>query len=392
MTGKGRRAHGEGSVYEQRPGVWAAVVDLGWTDGKRKRKYVYARTEADAVRKRDQLRRQLQLGVDLTAPPRTLQAWLLEWLRDVKAHDGTRPSTLVRYRLAITKHLVPGLGRTRLDKLTPRDVQRFLTGLKGKLAPASVIKVHAVLRVALSDAERMDLVPRNVAKAAKPPSLGRQERRALTAEEAQSFLATLVDDRLESLFVLALTAGLRRAELLGLRWSDVDLPGRVLFVRQTLQRTDAGLIFVPPKTHRSTRPLPLPTLAIRALKKQRARQAEERLAAGELWTDADLVFASTIGTPLEPRNVNRRFEQVRTAAGLNWLHLHDLRHAFATFLLDQGEELRTVMELLGHSTIRMTADTYSHVLPSRARHAASAIDRALGRDENDLEEEEEGSA
>lgn len=310
MTGKGRRAHGEGSVYEQRPGVWAAAVDLGWIDGKRKRKYVYARTEADAVRKRDELRRQLQVGVDLTAPPRTVEAWLLEWLGDVKAHDGTRPSTLVRYRLAITKHLVPGLGRTRLDKLTPRDVQRFLTGLKGKLAPASVIKVHAVLRVALSDAERMDLVPRNVAKAAKPPSLGRQERRALTAEEAQSFLAALVDDRLESLFVLALTTGLRRAELLGLRWSDVDVPGRVLFVRQTLQRTDAGLIFVPPKTHRSIRPLPLPTLAIRALKKQRARQAKERLAAGELWTDTDLVFASTIGTPLEPRNVNRRFEQV----------------------------------------------------------------------------------
>lgn len=379
MTGKGRRAHGEGSVYEQRPGVWAAVVDLGWIDGKRKRKYVYAKTEAGAIGKRDDLRRQLQLGVDLTAPPRTIEAWLLEWLRDVKAHDGTRPSTLARYRLAVTKHLIPGLGRTKLDKLTPREVQRFLTGLKTKLAPASVIKVHAVLRVALSDAERMDLVARNVAKAAKPPSLGRQERRALTAEEAQALLGALLGDRLESAFVLALTTGLRRAEILGLRWSDVDLKEGVLFVRQTLQRTDAGLIFVPPKTHRSTRPLPLSALALRALKKQRARQAKERLAAGELWTDHDLVFTSTIGTPMEPRNVNRRFEELRAKAGLDWLHLHDLRHAFATFLLDEGEELRTVMELLGHSTIRMTADTYGHVLPTRARNAAKAIDRALGQ-------------
>jgi integrase len=232
MTGKGRRAHGEGSVYEQRPGVWAAVVDLGWIDGKRKRKHVYAKTEADAVRKRDDLRRQLGLGVDLAAPPRTLEAWLLERLRDIKAHDGTRPSTLTRYRLAVTKHLIPGLGQAKLDKLTPREVQRFLAGLKGRLSPASVIKVHAVLRVALSDAERMDLVPRNVAKAAKPPALGRQERRALTAEEARALLNALTEERLESLFVLALTTGLRRAELLGLRWADVDLEGRALFGRR----------------------------------------------------------------------------------------------------------------------------------------------------------------
>ncbi|TYB92200.1 site-specific integrase [Micromonospora sp. WP24] len=381
MTGRRRRSRGEGSVYEQRPGVWAAVVDLGWIDGKRKRKYVYAKSEAEAVRKRDELRRQLQLGVDLSAQPRTLEAWLTEWLRDVKAHDGTRPSTLVRYRLAVSKHLVPGLGRVKLDRLTPRDVQRFLTGLRGKLAPASIIKVHAVLRVALADAERMDLVPRNVAKAAKPPALGRTERRALTPEEAKTLLSVLTGDRLESLFVLALVTGLRRAELLGLRWSDVDLSGKALFVRQTLQRTDHGLVFVPPKTHRSSRPLPLSALAVRALEAQRVRQAKERLAAGEVWSDLGLVFASTIGTAMEPRNVNRRFEQLRAAAGLDWLHLHDLRHAFATFLLDQGEELRTVMELLGHSTIRMTADTYGHVLPARARQAASAIDRVLGQEE-----------
>jgi integrase len=137
------------------------------------------------------------------------------------------------------------------------------------------------------------------------------------------------------------------------------------------------LEFVPPKTHRSARPMPLSGLATRALGLQRVHQAKERLAAGELWQDHGLVFASTIGTPLEPRNVNRRFEQLRHVAGLDWLHLHDLRHAFATFLLDQGEELRTVMELLGHSTIRITADTYGHVLPARARKAATAIDRIL---------------
>jgi len=237
-----------------------------------------------------------------------------------------------------------------------------------------------VLRVALSDAERMDLVPRNVAKSAKPPGLSRSERRALTPDKAKALLSAIVGDRLEPLFVLALATGLRRGELLGLRWSDVDLEEKVLFVRQALQRVNGQLTVVAPKTHRSARPLPLSKLATRAVQKQKAKQARERLAAGTLWHDNGLVFSSTIGTPLEPRNVNRRFDELRKRVDLDWLRLHDLRHAFATFLLDQGEELRTVMELLGHSTIRLTADTYGHVLPKRARDAAEAIDKLLGEE------------
>jgi integrase len=379
MTGKRRRSQGEGSVYEQRPGVWAAVVDLGWIDGKRRRKYVYARTEAGAVTKRDDLRRQLQLGVNLAAPPRTVEAWLAEWLANVKAHDGTRASTLRRNREVVNTHLIPGLGRIKLDKLTPRDVQGLVASLRGKVAPATVIKVHGV-RVALSDAERLDLISRNVAKAAKPPALGRNERRALTPDDARHLLIAMKGKRFEPLFVVALSTGLRRGELLGLHWSDVDALRGTLFVRQTLQRVEGRLQFVQPKTHRSTRAVPLSVLALRALERQRVQQARDRLAAGELWEPHDLVFASTIGTPLEPRNVNRAFYGMRADAGLPWLRLHDLRHAFATILIDQGEELRTVMELLGHSTIRLTADTYGHVLAERARNAASAIDRILGEE------------
>jgi integrase len=234
--------------------------------------------------------------------------------------------------------------------------------------------------VALSDAERLDLISRNVAKAAKPPALGRTERRALTPDEARHLLIAMKGKRLEPLFVVALSTGLRRGELLGLPWSDVDAPRGTVFVRQTLQRAEGRLQFVQPKTHRSTRAVPLSGLALRALERQRVRQAGDRLAAGELWEANDLVFASTIGTPLEPRNVNRAFYGMRADAGLPWLRLHDLRHAFATFLIDQGEELRTVMELLGHSTIRLTADTYGHVLAERARNAASAIDRILGEE------------
>ena len=244
----------------------------------------------------------------------------------VKAGDGTSASTLERYDQVVRVHIIPPLGRIKLSALTPRDVQLMVSQLRQTAAPASVIKIHGVLRNALGDAERMDLVPRNVARAVRSATLTRTERRALTPAEAATLLSQLEGDRLEGVFVLALTTGLRRGELLGLRWQDIDLEGRTLFVRQTLQRVNGQLRFVPPKTHRSTRSMPLSQLAMSALSAQRVRQAEDRLLVGPAWDDHDLVFATHLGTPLEPRNVNRRFSAARSAAGLQWVRLHDLRH------------------------------------------------------------------
>jgi integrase len=272
---------------------------------------------------------------------------------------------------------VPALGQKRLDKLTAREVQSFLGELSDRVAAGSVVKIHGVLRSALSDAQRLDLVPRNVAKAAKPPSLQASKRRALTFPEAQRLLAAASGDRLEALFVIALTMGLRRGELLGLRWSDFDPADHVLRIERAVQRTAGQLRFVEPKTPRSRRVLPVPQVAVAAFSAHRARQARERLAAGDSWHDDDLIFASSVGTPMEPRNVNRRFNELRAKAGLDWLRLHDLRHACATYLLANGVEARSVMEILGHSTIRLTMDIYGHVLPDRLRAAASAMDRAM---------------
>lgn len=378
MTGRGRRGHGEGTVYQRPNGLWTAQIDLGWIGGRRRRKTIYANTEREVLAKRDQLRNQLAKGISLADPPKTVEDWMNEWLKTVKSGDGTSPSTLVRYEQVVRVHIIPLIGRIKLTALTPRDVQFMVSHLRKVAAPASVIKIHGVLRNALADAERMDLVHRNVAKAVRSASLSRTERRALTPAEAGKLLSQLKGDRLESVFVLALSTGLRRGELLGLRWRDTDLDGRTVFIRQTLQRVNGQLRLVPPKTHRSTRAMPLAQLALSTLTAQRVRQAEDRLLVGPAWEDHDLVFATHLGTPLEPRNVNRRFDVARSAAGLEWVRLHDLRHAFATYLLDQGEELRTVMDLLGHSTIRLTADTYGHVLPSRARSAVDAIDRVLG--------------
>ncbi|HEV8176862.1 MAG: site-specific integrase [Propionibacteriales bacterium] len=374
----GRRGHGEGSIYRRASdGRWVGVLDLGWSGGKRRRRTVYGKTRGAVAAALTALQRSQEHGVDLLQKRRTVSDWLDEWMRDVKALDGTRGTTIDRYRIAIDKHLKPGLGRIWLDKLSPQVVQAFVGELANRMAPASVVKVHAVLRSSLSDAERMSLVPRNVAKSVRVPSIPRTHRRSLTMTEGRTLLAAVSGERIEGILVLGLAMGMRRSEILGLRWEDVSFEQRSLTVHQSLVRSGGQLRLSPPKTRLSHRPLPVPAVAVRALEAQRARQAKDRIRMGADWQDYGLVFTTALGTPLEPRNVNRRFDELREEAGLPWLRLHDLRHGCATFLLGSGLEPRTVMEILGHSTIRLTMDLYGHVLPERLRVAADAMDQAL---------------
>ena len=165
MSTRGRRSKGEGTVFRRGDGMWVAMVDLGWIDGRRRRKAVYARTEREVVAKRDRLRADHAKGVNLAAPPRTVGAWLQEWLVTVKSSDGTGPATRARYEQIVRFHLIPQIGSVKLSTLSPRHVQGLVADLQKTAAPASVIKVHGVLRNALADAERMDLIGRNVANA-----------------------------------------------------------------------------------------------------------------------------------------------------------------------------------------------------------------------------------
>lgn len=384
-----RRAHGEGGLYQRASdGRWVGVVDLGWIDGKRRRRTVYGRTQKEARDKMNELRKAADKGQDLAAKPQTVAQWLAYWLDEIKGHDGTRPSTLARYRYAINGHIVPVLGKVRLDKLTPADVRRLHAARRDSMKPASLAKVHAVLRAALADAERMDLVSRNVAKSVQPPKLGTAEPRELTVEQARRFLDVAAGDRLEALFVVALTMGLRRGELPGLRWDDVDLDAGTLRVVRSAQRVSGTLCLVEPKTRGSRRPLPIPATTVEALRRHQERQDQERAAAGTAWKDNGLVFASTVGTLMEPRNVTRRVQQLRLRADLPTLRLHDFRHACASFLLAAGVEPRTVMEILGHATMRMTMERYGHALPERMRVASDAMDDLLARAAGDADERE----
>ena len=265
-----------------------------------------------------------------------------------------------------------------MAKVTPTQIRRLLEAKADSgLSTATVRHIHAMVRNVLADAEREELVARNAAKLVRPPALTRPERRALTMKEAQALLASIRGDRLEALWVCALSLGLRRGELLGLRWIDVDQVAKTISVRQALLRVDGRLVLDRPKTSRSARTIPAPDVVLKQLREHRTRQIAEQLRAGERWRDSGLVFTSAVGTPLEPRNVDRVWHEARKRAGLTWVRLHDLRHACATFLLLTGASPRTVMETLGHSQIALTMNTYAHVLPQVERDAIDQAARAL---------------
>jgi len=232
--------------------------------------------------------------------------------------------------------------------------------------------------VAWAQAARWGIVSRNVATLVEGPRVTRHEIQPLTPDQARALLTSIRGNRLEALVTVAVSLGLRRGEALGLRWDALDLEGKLLHVRASLQRVDKRWYLVEPKSARSRRTVALPDVAVSALRTHRVRQLEERLAAGSRWRDSGFVFSTRIGTPLEPSNVTKAFKALLGRAGVPQIRFHDLRHTAATFLLAQGVDVRTIMETLGHSQISLTLNTYSHVLPSLQRDAAQRMDAMLG--------------
>jgi integrase len=244
----------------------------------------------------------------------------------------------------------------------------------------TVRHLHAVLHGALDDAARWGLVARNVADLVAPPRAARKGMITLSPDQARALLDTTRGDRLEALYVLALTTGMRQGELLALRWRDVDLDRHTLHVTGSLLTTPDGWKISDPKTDSSRRRITLTATAVDALRRHRSAQNEERLRLGGAWEDNDLVFANEVGRPIEVRNLMRRsFLPLLKQSGLPRIRFHDLRHTAATLLLGQGQHPKVVAEMLGHSRISTTLDLYSHVTPTMQREAADAMDAMLGR-------------
>jgi integrase len=339
---------------------------------------MYGTTAADVQEQLLKVRSEHASGLPIPTERQTVERFLNHWLETIAS--SIRPRTFQSYRILVERHIAPELGRLRLDKLSPQHVQALLARKSASgLSAQTVRHVRAILRIALNQAMKWGQIARNAASLAVAPKLERRSFRSLSPEEARQLLRTARGDRLEAMYSVALSLGLRMGEILGLRWRDVDLDGATLTVNQAIYRiAGKGLVTAEPKTDRSRRSLFLPDGVLSAMKAHRLRQLQERLAAGSRWQDRGLVFTSRIGTPCEPRNLFRGFKTLLREAGLPVIRFHDLRHSAASLLLAQGVPMRAVMELLGHSSISTTADIYSHVMPAMMRDVAEKMDAILG--------------
>jgi integrase len=311
----------------------------------------------------------------------TVAEWLAVYLEQV-ARPKVRPRTLDLYASNIDRHIVPAIGRYRLDKLRPAHlVALYNTKAAEGLSGASLRHIHAVIRRALNVAVRWQLIAVNPATLVDAPQGVQHEISPLTVVEARRLIEAAEGDRMRARWLVGLALGLRQGEALGLRWEDVDVDARLLRVRRALQRRrGGGLVFAEPKTQRSKRVIPLPAQLVAALEDHHDQQARERAVAGSLWRDSGCVFTTPVGTPVDPRNDFREFRKLLARAGLPPVRLHDLRHTAASLLLAQHVPARVVMEILGHSQIALTMNTYSHVAPEVSREAADRMARALWQD------------
>jgi integrase len=376
-----KRGNGEGSIYPVKDkngkvkGYRAAYVVH--TAAGMKRRYLSGKRREDV---RDKLAKALSdraEGLVFDAGALTVGEFLDRWLRDMR--NTVRTSTHERYSYAIGPHIKPALGRIKLKDLNPAQVRWFYRErLDFGLAPATVHKLHIVLHKALNAAVADGLIPRNAATGVKLPRITREEIDPLNPDEARRLIEATRGDRLEALYVLALSTGMRQGELLALKWDDVDLERGVLRVRRTLTHDDKAFVLGEPKTKRSRRTIRLTTSAVEALKAHLSSQLEEMERIGSLYQPGGLVFATTIGTIINPSNLrNRSFKPLLARVSLRPIRFHDLRHTCATLLLSGNVNPKVVSEMLGHASISITLDTYSHLLPDMQEKAAKALEEAL---------------
>jgi integrase len=377
--------NGEGSTYRRKDGRWTAAYYVPDRFGKRRRRYVYG-DSSEAVE--DQLvaiRQQVKSGTPVAPAGLTLAQYLAEWLEQVAA-PRVRATTLRSYRYSVDLYLVPRLGRKKVGALAVRDVRTFLAGLaRDGVGERTAQYAHATLRAALEDAVREEMIPRNVAKLVRPPRPEKREREPLTVEQVRTLLKANREHRLYALFVVFAVLGMRRSEVLGLRWEDVDLDEGVLRIRRGLQRVDGGLVVLPTKTRRSARVVPLPAFVVRVLRQHRKAQEAERRVLGPQWPDLGFVFTTPIGTPIDPRNCTRVVQTAVQRAGLPPVRLHDFRHGCVSVLLALGVPPRTVMEIVGHATLEMTMNVYAHVTLDDKRTALDQLGELLDAEDGDAE-------
>ncbi len=388
-----KRGQGEGSIFKRTDGRWVGSINLGTVNGQRARKDFYGKTRREVQEKLTSALRDHQLGLPVMRGKDTVAQYLSGWLEDV-VKRGVRPETHKSYEQVVRIYIEPWIGNLLLAKLSTTEVRSMVNHLEDTgLSTRTVQYAHAVLRKALNVAVADQLVIRNVAALVKPPRVITKEVQPLPPEEARRFLEAVQGDRLEGLYTVAVSLGLRQGESLGLRWRDIDLEKGSLRVRYALQRLKDGsgtieIHLVEPKTKQSRRTIDLPNVTRAALISHRERQAEDRTLCGSGWITPevhceghpqrvdDFVFTTTIGTPLEGCNLTKRFQKILKACGIAHHRFHDLRHTAATLLSVQGVHPKGIQAVLGWENMAMVG-RYTHFVDELRKDAAAKMDDVL---------------
>jgi len=386
--------HGGGILkgYTTKKGkAWYVVLDLGRDDeGKRMQKWVSVRKELKLLKpatKRQaeelliNLLKDLQDGTYFEPAEITLQEYLAKWLQEY-CKPNLKQTTFDSYESFVRLHLTPTLGKIPLKDLRPTQVQKLYNDKVNDLSSRSVRYMHSILRRALKQAVKWEYIHRNIIEAVTPPSLKQKEKQPWDTNQVKTFLDAAKAERLYPLFLLAIMTGMRRGEILGLKWDDINLNNGIVSIKRSIVRTSKGPVVGEVKTEKSKRAVSISETVIQALKTYRTVQAQELLMVGQKNTDGWVFTREADPRPPYPTHLNKILKRIITQANLPKISFHDLRHTHATMLLSQGVNPKIVQERLGHSNISVTMDVYSHVMPGMQKQAADELDKKLFRDPN----------
>ena len=367
-----KRGQGEGSIYRRKDGLWTAQVTV---EGKHNSKYF--KTQQEARLWLLTTNSQIRDGLILSGANITYEQYLNEWLITIKS--TIRPKTHEQYTQIVQQHILPFLGDLKLKDLRPDNIQSLYNKkLKDGASERTVILIHSVLHRSLNLAVKWELLGRNPADAVTRPRIRRREMKTLDDTQVRSLIMVSKGTKYETLFWLAVNTGLREGELIGLKWSDLDWKTQKLQIQRQVQRTkDQGLMFCEPKSASGRRVVFLGKTTIEMLRKHFELQQTERQFAGAKWKENDLVFPTSVGTPMEPSNLLKHFKDYLKLANLPDIRFHDLRHTAASLMLLKGIHPKVVQERLGHSDIGITLNLYSHVLPGMQEDASEKLDELM---------------
>jgi integrase len=367
-----KRGQGEGSIYKRKDGLWTAQVTV---EGKHISKYF--KTQQDARLWLLTTNSQIRDGLNLSGANISCDKYLNNWLITIKS--TIRPKTHEQYTQIVQQHILPFLGEIKLKDLRPDNIQSLYNKkLKDGTSERTVILIHSVLHRALNLAVKGELLGRNPSDAVTRPRFRRKEMKTLDDTQVRSLIMASKGTKYETQFWLAVTTGLREGELIGLKWSDLDWKTGKLQIQRQVQRTkEYGLVFCEPKSASGRRVVVLGKATIEMLRKHFDLQQTERQFAGAKWKENNLIFPTSVGTPMEASNLVKHFKEYLKKANLPDIRFHDLRHTAASLMLLQGVHPKIVQERLGHSDIGITLNLYSHVLPGMQEDAAEKLDELI---------------